>query len=160
MQFDLENVKNSSEDLLADEFYYERASTGQRFANYIIDLIVFYLFAFAIGIVIAVASPGTFSSFSSDNSGFNLLDRLVSLFLYGLFMSLVEGALKGKSVGKYITKTKAVNLDGSPISFSTAFGRGFSRAVPFCAFSAFGDECNPWQDRWTNTMVIKDEQRL
>ena len=159
MQFDLENVKNT-EDLLADEFYYERASTGKRFANYIIDLLVFYFIAFAIGVVIALTSPGSLSSFESDSSGINLLDRIITILLYGLFMSLVEGVLKGKSVGKYITKTRAVNLDGSPISFSTAFGRGFSRAVPFCAFSAFGDVCNPWQDKWTNTMVINDDKNL
>lgn len=151
MQFD-----QTSEDLLADEFVYERASTGKRFANYVIDLIVFYIVVFGAAIVIALAAPGVFASLEEDSSGFNLLDRLFSLLLYALFMSVVEALLKGKSVGKYITKTRAVNLDGSPISASTAFARGFSRAVPFCAFSAFGSECNPWQDRWTNTMVIND----
>jgi uncharacterized RDD family membrane protein YckC len=151
MQFD-----QNPPDLLADEVYYERASTGKRFANYIIDLIVFYLFAFLIAFVLAFTSPNTFDSFTSDSSGFGLLDRIITLFFYAIFMSIVEALLKGKSVGKYITKTRAVNLDGTPISAGTAFSRGFSRAVPFCVFSAFGDPCNPWQDRWTNTMVVND----
>ncbi|MGN6420175.1 MAG: RDD family protein [Pseudobacter sp.] len=149
-----------TEDLLADEFYYERASTGQRFANYVIDLIVFYLIAIVVIVFLAALSPDMFASLDDESTGANLVDRLLSLILYGLFMSVVEAALKGKSVGKYITKTRAVNLDGTPISTSTAFGRGFSRAVPFCVFSAFGEVCNPWQDRWTNTMVIKDKKMM
>lgn len=149
-----------TEDLLTDEFYYERASTGKRFANYIIDLIVFYVFIIAFAFGLAMISPGMFEWLADDSSGANILDRILSLVLYGLFMSLVEAALKGKSVGKYITKTRAVNLDGTPITAGTAFARGFSRAVPFCAFSAFGDVCNPWQDRWTNTMVVNDKKTV
>jgi uncharacterized RDD family membrane protein YckC len=151
MQFD-----QNPPDLLADEVYYERASSGKRFANYIIDIIVFYLLLFMLGVVLAVAAPSTFTSWTSDSNSFGLMDRLLSIFFYAVYMSIVEALLKGKSVGKFITKTRAVNLDGTPISASTAFSRGFSRAVPFCAFSALGSECNPWQDRWTNTMVIND----
>ena len=73
-------------------------------------------------------------------------------------MSIVETLLKGKSIGKFITGTRAVNFDGSRISSGTAFTRGFSRAVPFCAFSAFGTPCNPWQDRWSDTMVIDEKK--
>ena len=154
MQYD----QAPAQDLLADEFYYERASSGKRLANYLIDIAVFYLFIFVFAFIIAYLAPGSLDFLAVDESpGFNLLDRLISLFFYGLFMSLIETVLKGKSVGKYITKTRAVNLDGSPISAGTAFGRGFSRAVPFCAFSALGEVCNPWQDRWTNTIVINEK---
>lgn len=143
-------------DILADEVYYERASTGKRLANYIIDFIVFYLFVIAFGIVLVLSAPSTFNSLTSEGSGMGLVDRILTLFFYAMYMSIVEALLKGKSVGKFITRTRAVNLDGTPISTSTAFSRGFSRAVPFCAFSALGGECNPWQDRWTNTMVVND----
>lgn len=144
------------EDLLSIDIAYERASTGKRLANYVIDIIVFYIFVIILGIIIGFIAPSLFDAISSDSGAYNLVDRLIALLLYALFMSLVEALLKGKSVGKLITKTKAVNLDGSPISTGTAFARGFSRAVPFCVFSAFGNPCNPWQDRWTNTMVIND----
>jgi uncharacterized RDD family membrane protein YckC len=65
---------------------------------------------------------------------------------------------RGKSIGKLITGTKAVNEDGSDISFGKAFARGFSRAVPFDAFSALGDPSYPWHDKWTNTYVIDEKQ--
>jgi len=151
MQFD-----QNPPDLLADEVYYERASTGKRLANYIIDNIVFYVFVAIFAVVLAVVSPTMFNTWTSDSDGFGLVDRILTLFFYAVYMSIVEALLKGKSVGKFITKTRAVNLDGTPITTSTAFARGFSRAVPFCAFSALGGVCNPWQDRWTNTMVIND----
>lgn len=151
MEFD-----QSPPDLLADEVYYERASTGKRLANYIIDFIVFYLLVMVFAVILALTSPTTFNSWTSTSDGFGLVDRILTLFFYAMYMSIVEALLKGKSIGKFITKTRAVNLDGTPISTSTAFARGFSRAVPFCVFSALGGVCNPWQDRWTNTMVVNE----
>lgn len=153
MQFD-----QNPEDLLSIEVTYERAGTGKRLANYLIDLAVFYIFLFGLGIILGLIAPATLDVISNYSSGLGLVDRIITLLLYGTFMSLVEGLLKGKSVGKLITKTRAVNIDGSQISISTAFARGFSRAVPFCVFSAFGTPCNPWQDRWTNTMVIDENK--
>lgn len=147
----------ASEDLLLVEPTLIRADRGKRFLNYLIDLILFYLLFFFVGMIIAVISPSTIDGLA-DDQGFGLADRLLSLVLYALYMSIVETIFKGKSLGKLITGTRAVYEDGSKISTSTAFARGFSRAVPFCVFSAFGDPCIPWQDRWTNTMVI-DERK-
>lgn len=151
-------TEHASEDLLTLEEFHERASTGQRLANYIIDLIFFYILMFALGIILALVSPTAAELFTDDSPGFGLIDRIVSLILYALYMSAVESIFKGKSLGKLITKTRAVNLDGSRISTTTAFTRGFSRAVPFCVFSALGTPCDPWQDRWTNTMVMVEEK--
>ena len=156
----LQNFKDSPQDLLSDEIYYERASAGKRLANYIIDVIVYYLLAFAIVFAISAVSPGAFDTATSDDSGLDIMDRIISLLFYALYMSIMEAIFKGKSVGKFITQTRAVYYDGSPIAANSAFSRGFSRAVPFCVFSALGDPCNPWQDRWTNTLVINDTKRF
>lgn len=145
------------EDFLSIENNYEKATVGQRFANFIVDVIVFYLIIFTVGIFIAVGSPSTIDALNDDSMGFNILDRIISLIIFAVYMGLVEGIFKGKSLGKMITGTKAVNLDGSNITFGKAFARGFSRAVPFEAFSAFGG--NPWHDKWTDTMVIVDKKR-
>lgn len=135
-----------------------RASTGQRLANFIIDIISFYVLLIVLGIGIGLFAPSLLENME-DSSGLGLLDRLLSLLLYALYMFAVEAIFKGKSLGKLITKTRAVQIDGSAITTSIALQRGFSRAVPFCAFSALTNPCNPWQDRWTNTMVI-DEKEL
>lgn len=147
-----------NQDLLVFEENLVRADTGKRFLNYLIDVLSFYGVMVIVGACMALISPAVIDSMD-DSPGFGLGDRIVSLFLYGLYMGIVEGLFKGKSLGKLITKTRAVNYDGSKISWGKAFGRGFSRAVPFCVFSAFGTPCDPWQDRWTSTMVI-DEKRL
>jgi uncharacterized RDD family membrane protein YckC len=135
-----------------------RATAGQRLANYIIDIIAFYVLMIVLGILIGLLAPSLLDSFETG-PGFSFIDRIVSLFLYALYMFAVEAIFKGKSLGKLITKTRAVNTDGSQINATKALQRGFSRAVPFCAFSALGTPCNPWQDSWTDTMVI-DEKEL
>jgi uncharacterized RDD family membrane protein YckC len=145
------------EDQSIFEDYYERSSAGKRLANYLIDLVLFYILLFVLGIVLALLSPTFRGILINESSGFGLLDRFITLLLYAVYMSVVEALFHGKSLGKLITKTKAVNLDGSQITTATAFERGFSRAVPFCVFSAFGNPSNPWQDRWTNTMVINEK---
>ncbi len=155
----MEQETNTTQDLLdVYEPNVTRADTGKRLGNYIIDLVVFYIFAIGIAVVIAIISPSTINSMDSDDPGFALIDKLVSLILYALFLGIQEAAFKGKTIGKFITATRAVYLDGSTISTKTAFLRGFSRAVPFCVFSALGTPCNPWQDRWTDTLVMDEKK--
>ncbi|MGZ3845199.1 MAG: RDD family protein [Flavisolibacter sp.] len=134
-----------------------QANTGKRLANYFIDLVAFYALFFLVVVLYFIASPSAANedSFSSSNE---FLLRLFAFLLYGLFMGLVEGILKGRSLGKLITATKVVNEDGSDISFSTALARGFSRIVPFEAFSALGSPSYPWHDKWNKTYVIDIRQ--
>jgi len=126
-----------------------QANTGKRLANYLIDLVIFYLLFFVGAVALFVASPDTAEGSSSAAN--TLWLRLFAMLSYGLFMGLLEGIFRGRSIGKWITGTKVVNEDGSSISFSTALARGFSRIVPFEPLSAFG---NPWHDKWNKTYVI------
>lgn len=147
-------METAQQDILVDiEPQLVQASTGKRFANYLIDLLVFYILIFIGAMVMALLNPE-----SVDDAGMldmnPFLDRLLWLVLYGVYMSLVEGIFKGRSLGKLVTGTKAVNEDGSTLSFSKALARGFSRIVPFEQFSAFGNPSYPWHDKWTNTYVI------
>ena len=128
---------------------YCRASAGLRFANYIIDSIFFYFIVFCLGAVIALVYPSILPVFDGPISG-----RLIGLVLYGFVMWFIEGMSNGRSIGKLITGTKAVSLDGSDINFGKAFGRNFIRAIPFNAFSALGNPCNPWHDSLSETMVV------
>jgi uncharacterized RDD family membrane protein YckC len=145
-----------SEDLLIEEESYVRASTGKRLGNYLIDLVVFYFLVLLLSFVLAMLSPTAMENLFNEDSGSSFILNISFLVLYALYMGAIEAVLKGKSIGKLLTKSRAVNLDGSQISSSKAFARGFSRAVPFCVFSAFGNPSNPWQDRWTDTMKVKD----
>jgi uncharacterized RDD family membrane protein YckC len=147
-------METVQQDILIDiEPQLVRASTGKRLANYLIDFVVFLIVVFILAIIIAMVSPP-----SSDESGLisdnSLLERLFWMFMYGAYMAIIEGIFKGRSIGKFITGTKAVNEDGSNISFTTAIARGFSRIVPFEPFSALGSPSYPWHDKWNKTYVI------
>ncbi|HEY4334693.1 MAG TPA: RDD family protein, partial [Puia sp.] len=83
-----------------------------------------------------------------------LMVIVLDLFLW----TAIEYLGQGKTLGKLITGTRAVNEDGSFITFKTALLRSLSRMVPFEPFSAFGDPSYPWHDRWTRTYVIDDKQ--
>jgi uncharacterized RDD family membrane protein YckC len=147
-----------AEDLLSENIFENvQASTGKRFANYLIDVVFFYVLMIIVGILWALISPSTLGVLDNDSASFNILDRLLSLLLYGIIIGLVEGIGKGKTLGKLITGTRAVNNDGTSITFSTGFLRGLARAVPFNAFSALGTPSYPWHDKWTNTLVIDEK---
>ena len=130
-----------------------QANTGKRLANYLIDLVIFYLLFFVGAVALFVASPDTADG--SNSAANTLWLRLFAMLSYGLYMGLSEGIFRGRSIGKWVTGTKVVNEDGSSISFSTALARGFSRIVPFEPLSAFG---NPWHDKWNKTYVIDVRQ--
>lgn len=149
------------QDLLQDveqEINLERASQGVRFANYIIDIIFFYVVTIIGGIVLALVSIKSSIpsddpySYRQNDRGASALIYLVAYAGFVLVYAIFEGATKGRTLGKLITGTKAVREDGTPITWSDAFLRSLCRIVPFEPFSGFG---TPWHDRWTNTMVIK-----
>ncbi|MGJ7032018.1 RDD family protein [Niabella hirudinis] len=155
----LQDPNTSTEfSLFENEFLYTRASSGKRLLNLIVDSIVFYVLIFLLAFFMVSVSPEIAPYIASDNGGFKLFSNLLYMILYALYMGALESLLKGKSPGKYLTRTRAVNIDGTPITSQTAFLRGFARAVPFCAFSALGTPCDPWQDRWTKTMVVNDRE--
>ena len=122
-----------------------QASSGQRLANLFIDLFSFYGIMIVLGVfyrpfLVLILTP------------------LLPAIFFALYMSFVELIFKGRTLGKLITGTRAVQLDGAPITASEAFARGFSRIVPFEAFSALGNPSYPWHDRWSHTYVVDVRQ--
>lgn len=145
-------MEKPAQDLLANEISLEMASSGKRLANYLIDLASFYVVVFMLAIVLGILYPTLFDYV--DNPGGELVDRFFTLLLYGLYMGAVEALFKGKTLGKMITGTLAVNEDGTPVTGGTAFKRCMIRAIPFNALSGLGTPCRPWQDKWSDTLVI------
>ena len=132
---------------------YCRASMAKRFANYIIDLIFVYILLFFMGFFLEIISPGLITE---ANIG-GITDRVISLIFYWLIMFFTEFASQGKSIGKLITGTRAVNKNGSRLSIEKSLLRNLIRAIPFNALSALGTPCNPWHDSWSDTLVVDDK---
>lgn len=87
-----------------------------------------------------------------------LIGILLLLFYYIVFETVTQ-----RTIGKYVTNTKVVKLDGSKPSIDEIILRTLSRIVPFEPFSFFGDKPIGWHDEWTDTVVVdikKYEQEL
>jgi len=147
-------LQRSPEQNIFDDFTPQltQASSGKRLANYLIDLVSFYVFMYLFSYVLVNLSYDLAVIIYGD--GHEIAGRLIVLVLYGMYMGLIEAVFKGRSIGKLFTGTIAVNQDGSRINGQTALLRGLSRAVPFNALSALGSPCYPWHDKWNKTYVV------
>ena len=137
------------------------ASKGKRFLNYIIDYAVFYAaFAgtfFVFVVIVSLTSNDTLwldeLIFEMENMS-PLLDRLITACIFVLFYMLSETLLKGRTVGKYVTKTKVVMEDGVRPKASDIILRSLCRLIPFNAFSFLGEQGRGWHDSISNTYVV------
>ncbi len=136
--------------LAEDEIVYEPATTGARFADYIIDSIAYSI---RLMIVLVGLILSGMVSIREDDTLFSYVCVFTAILGY---YTLIESITQGKTLGKYITGTRAVKEGGSPITLGDAFMRSICRLVPFEVLCAFGG--NPWHDRWTKTMVIKERR--
>ena len=135
------------------------ASKWARFWNFSIDSLFFLIFYFAMVVIISIVLSFTdeqaANSFANSFEGkHEFLQRLISTLVYALFMTFQETLTKGRSLGKWITKTKVLTEDGETPSTLSFLKRNFSRCVPFELFSALFDLI-PWHDQWSDTRVVK-----
>ncbi|RYZ20044.1 MAG: RDD family protein [Chitinophagaceae bacterium] len=149
------DIEERHEDLFQDTPRFQQAAWGKRLANLFIDRIAFMGFLFLIGILLGLVYPPSAETFRSiaDN---RIVDLLLTSLLYAVYMGAQEALFNGKTLGKLITKTRAVFEDGSSITASAAFTRGICRVVPFEPFSALGNPTYPWHDRWSHTVVVDE----
>lgn len=141
-------------NILTFETHLVQASHGKRFANYIVDIIVYMILAFILALLTFIIFPSLTNSIIEENTVTQLLFQITWMIVLACLIGAFETLTKGRSPGKYLTGTKVVNQDGTIISASTAFKRGFIRIIPFEIFSALGSPCFPWHDRWSRTYVI------
>ncbi len=131
------------------EFNPVLASTGKRFLNYLIDIIIFNIITSIVKDVFFY-NAGTLYAYNPYVSLF--LGLLISYGCFVVLYFLSESAFKGRTIGKFITGTKAVNANGTDMQPKTILIRNLCRIVPFEPLSAFGG--HPWHDKWSKTYVI------
>jgi len=137
-----------------------KATRGVRFANYIIDIIIFYIFIFFFGVFLGILAtigievPLQWFLYLEENLA---ADYLFTGILYFVYIFSIEYFTKGKSIGKFITKTKVVSIDGTTPTQKDFFIRNISRLVPFEALSFLISD-DGWHDSWSNTRVVNWEK--
>ena len=131
------------------------ATRGQRFANYVVDAIVKYVIRFAFVFGWALISDGYYggnilSLLVPKSGGLNLVIGYgFSIVYYFLFEAITQ-----RTIGKYITNTIVINIDGDKPDLGTIFKRTLCRIIPFEPFSFFRDDARGWHDTITDTIVV------
>ena len=123
---------------------YTDASAGKRFANYIIDLIGFFAFAFIVGIILGLLGlTGLIKDINETVFGILLI-----FIYYNLFEMMFA-----QTPGKFITRTKVITEDGQRPDASVILRRSACRLIPFEAFSFLGKD-RGWHDTISKTRVV------
>ncbi|KFC18063.1 hypothetical protein IO90_19040 [Chryseobacterium sp. FH1] len=132
-----------------------QANKSLRFLNLLIDYSVIILFQFLIGTLIGILYYATQSRFMykvilAVND--RLFSWLISIMILLSYYTLLEYYTKGRTIGKFITNTKAVDINGNDMTFNEVLVRSLCRIIPFEAFSFFGSI--GWHDKISESRVV------
>lgn len=131
------------------------ASRNKRFVNFILDIIFFtilsVIIAVILGVVIVIVSPESLSFFEKDNKLIHyLFNFIVAMIYYSTFEFLT-----GRTIAKYITKTKVITENGEKPDFRTIIIRSLCRFIPFEPFTYLGSESSGLHDQLSKTRVVE-----
>lgn len=134
------------------------ASKGKRFTNYLIDLVGYMILSGVIGVLIGILFYDESDFYAEETIDFSnaIAEWLFGALIITTYYTCLEYFFKGKTLGKLITKTRAVTVDNNQLNFIDAFKRSLCRLIPFEAFSFLGDDALGWHDTIPNTKVIED----
>ncbi|AZA52048.1 RDD family protein [Chryseobacterium sp. G0201] len=131
-----------------------RASSGVRFVNYTVDLIVLIVINTILSFVsVWIYNYTSINFFYFYNNGGLLWEFFCGNLVSFIYYFLWENYSNGRTVGKYITNTMAISTDGVDMTTQQVLYRTLCRIVPFDALSFLGGG-NGWHDNWTDTRVI------
>lgn len=130
------------------------ASQGKRFLNYLLDmvslLIFIFIFSLIFGIVLAIVAPSVVSDLGEGNV---LFEYLVGFIVMMIYYTTFE-AITGRTIAKYITKTKVVTETGEKPDFKMILVRSLCRFIPIEPFSILFNDGLAWHDSISKTRVV------
>ncbi len=120
--------------------------SGTRFLNFLIDFIIWLIIAAILTMPLGA------------NNGSQMLLGYVIMFVTFIgYYGIMEAKFQ-KTVGKFITKTKVVKLNGEKPENGDIITRTFCRLIPFDRLS-FLFVKNGFHDSLSKTKVIKDQTK-
>jgi len=142
----LKEIENSVIDQMASQW--------KRFLNYLLDLvsILFFIFIFSLilGIVLAIVAPSVVSDLGKSNL---LFEYVVGFIVMMIYYTSFE-AITGRTIAKYITKTKVVTETGEKPDFKRILVRSLCRFIPIEPFSILFNDGLGWHDSISKTRVV------
>lgn len=148
-----ENLLQDIEQELASQ---QDAKAELRFVNYVIDLLSYYAIVIVFVLLVAASAYGS-KVFEAIERMSDVSDFVLLHVFYGLYIMIVEGVFKGKTLGKLITGTRVIHERTSSFSWRDAIRRGIMRMIPLEYFTACVG--SPFHDQWTATRVIKERRK-
>ncbi len=128
-------------------------TNGMRFAHFFVDLTCYYLLyrlsLFIESITVDLQKDPLFSIMLIYHTS------LIFIFSFPIYYIVFEHFFQ-KTPGKFLTKTRVINLYGNKPDLGTIVLRNIIRLIPFERFSCF--EERGWHDKWSDTFVVKDEE--
>jgi uncharacterized RDD family membrane protein YckC len=127
------------------------ASAGVRFLNYFIDTVFMIVLVILFLIFLVRMFPPEFQITMLYE---NRLYRYGLSFLMSLVYYTIFEASGGRTIGKYITKTKVVDEGGNLPDFRTILIRTCCRFIPFDPLSFLFEDSTGWHDKLSKTRVV------
>ena len=134
------------------------ANRNLRFTNCFIDSFAIV----ALSIPIAISLLYLFNSDSAlyidhEQGSLRILSYIIVALSTLIYYIISEFYLNGKTIAKFVTRTRAVTLDNQKMDFATVVKRSFCRLVPLNTISFLSGLPTGWHDEWTETKVILDK---
>lgn len=122
--------------------------SGIRFVNFLIDFIVWLVLAFIISFIIGLFVQPT------DQGMVSIIGYTLIFGTFIAYYALMEIKFQ-KTVGKFVTKTKVVKMNGEKPTDGDIITRTFCRLIPFDRLS-FLFVKNGIHDFLSKTKIVKD----
>jgi uncharacterized RDD family membrane protein YckC len=145
--------KNSRQFTLDRDLY---ATQGQRFANFIVDYIcqLLLMFALMFAITIIALMIGD-DMIIARLEGLNKIEEYgIAAVIHLLYYNVFE-IFFARTMGKFITNTVVVDINGEKPGSQEILIRSLCRLIPFDAFSFLGAPDKGWHDSISKTYVVK-----
>ncbi len=133
-------------------------SLGTRLANYLIDyvcvIVLIYAILFALMMLsVIIGSKELLDRIVSMNKIEEYTLAIVSILIYYNVFEIFFS----RTIGKFITKTIVVNINGEKPDSQEILVRSLCRLIPLDGFSFLGAPNKGWHDSISKTYVVKKE---
>ena len=126
------------------------ATKTQRFLTFIVDLVARIVLLGIFIFVVVLVLPDSSDWFEMKSRWQEWFVDIVSLIAY----YMVFEATCGRTPGKWVMRTKVVQLDGSEPTVVQILKRTLARWIPFEPFSFLGAKPFGWHDSMSGTRVV------
>lgn len=133
------------------------AGVGRRLVNYLIDYVAVMVLAIAFGVgIVMMMIPSDGRRPQPGAADTAVMLSMVVGFTMPFWYSFLLEMVCQKTLGKMVTGTKVVRMDGSRPSPFQFIGRALARYIPFEPFSFIGSpHPRGWHDRLSGTRVVR-----